>query len=72
MKTTFKGVVYDTVQYRKVMNMVGRCLRKGGSVDFNHYTKPRSRYADHLYYGTVEQVVDHVDVTLDWDGSVNT
>lgn len=58
--TSFTGVPVDTPQYRKIMNMVGRCLRGGGYVDYRHDQKMVRNM-----WGLMESC-DTVDVTLHW------
>lgn len=71
MVSRYKDVPVDTRAYRRVMNLVGKCIASGGEVTLTHRTKELMALQSFNLKGHYKDTrVDVIDVVLTWN--VNT
>ena len=57
--TKFTSIVVGTKAYRKVMKLVGKCLEKGGYVEYDHKVIDTRNLDGHLVQKHLVDVVLH-------------
>jgi len=60
MVTKYKGVVSGSKSYKRIVELIGKCIKEGGYVDFDHHMVMNRDINGHIVRK------DLCDITFHW------